>query len=89
MERTLQTVGHVVSAVTSPIRKLVCAILGVGALLALIGVAGTLVFAVVLHVLSPNATVAPLLGIAGLALLGGVGLFAACSLLSAAPSRRR
>ena len=89
MEKSLQTVGHVVGAVISPIGGFLRIILGLGAVLALVGVVGTLAGAAVLHLLSPNATVSPLLRLAAIAALGGVGFFAACSLPGIAPSKRR
>ena len=88
MARAVQTVGHVVGAVTSPIRGLLFVILGLGGLLALLGVAGTLLGATVLHVVAPHATVSPLLRLAGLAALGGVACIAACALPTALLKRR-
>jgi hypothetical protein len=88
MQRPLQTVGHIVGAVTSPIRGILFIILGVGVILALLGMVGTLIGAGVLHLLSPNATVGPLLRLAGLAALGGVAFIAACALPAALSKRR-
>ena len=81
MTRAVQTVGHVVGAITSPIRGLLFFFLGLGVALALLGVAGTLIGATVLHVLSPHATVSPLLCLAGVAALGAVALIAASAML--------
>jgi len=89
MEKTLHTVGHVAGVVTAPIRVLVCGILGFGAFLAAVGAAGTLLLAGVLHLLSPHDTVGPLLSIAAIGLLGGVGLFGLCALLGGIPLKRR
>lgn len=88
MQRAQQTVGNVVGAVTSPLRGVLFFFLGLGLLLAFLGVAGTLVGATVLHVLSPHASVSPLLRVAGLAALGGV-VFIAASALPAALAKRR
>lgn len=88
MARAVQTVGHVVGAITSPIRGLLFFFLGLGVVLALLGVVGTLIGATVLHVLSPHATISPLLRLAGLAALGGVVFIAACALPTALMKRR-
>jgi hypothetical protein len=88
MQRAVRTFGHIVWAVTSPIRGLLSVLLGLGALLALFGVAGTLLGAAVLHILSPHATVSPLLRLAGLAALGGVAFVSACALPIALLKRR-
>lgn len=88
MEQELQTGNHVLGAVTSPIRGLLYVILGLGGVLAFIGVVGTLLGVTVLHLLSPQASVGPLLRLAGLAALGGVVFIAACALPNALSKRR-
>jgi hypothetical protein len=90
MDKALQTVGHIAGVATAPIRGLVCGVLGVGAFLAAIGAAGTLLLAGILFLLSPHATVGPLLSIAAIALLGAAVLFGLCALLGGdVPLRRR
>lgn len=89
MKRTLTFVGLVLVAVTAPIRLLLRIILGFGALLALVGTVGTLFGAGVLHLLSPNTSVVPLLRLAGIATLGWVVLFAASCVPGVAFASRR
>lgn len=89
MAQPPQTVGHVVSAVTSPLRGLLFIILGGGMILALVGVVGTLVGAISLHLLSPHTSVWPLLRLAGLAAVGGTACLVACAVPGVALSKRR
>lgn len=88
MQQALRIFVRIVWVITSPIRGLLYVLLGLGALLAFLGVTGTLLGATVLYILSPHTAVSPLLRLAGIAALGGIALVAAGALPIALLKRR-
>jgi hypothetical protein len=88
MTRTRSNDRHLVAAIASPFIAVLLFIQGGVVLFALIGIVGTLFSAFALHILSPGASVIPLLRIAGLAAMGPVAVVVICAVLVALLRRR-